>query len=233
MLNKIFDMDNPVFRAIGTFGNIMLLNWLWIVCSLPVITMGASTTALLYASMKLHRREGYVWQNFFHSFKENFKQATALFVIFLFAGAMLGADMVLGNQMRTAFGTMLKAAACIIAIPYFITLLYVFAVQCRFVNSVKNTIRYAFFVAMRNMGDTIQMALIVVLLVWVNTTIVLFNYATISVGFGLTAYFCAAYYERVFRKYIPRGDEPATPEELAERAEPKEKEERERGYGPH
>lgn len=202
MLRRIFNIDNPVFRAIGTFGNIVILNWLWLLCSLPVITMGASTTALVYASMKLHRREGYVWQNFFHAFKENFKQSTVIFVIFLFAGVMLGADMILGNQMHTAFGTTLKIAACIVAVPYFLTLLYVFAVQCRFVNSVKNTIRYSFFVSLRNMRDTIQMALIVILLVYLNTTIVLFNYATVSAGFGLAAYFCAAYYERVFKKYI-------------------------------
>lgn len=212
MLRKIFDVDNPVFRAIGTFGNIVLLNILWLVCSLPVITMGASTTALIYACMKLHRREGYVCANFFHSFRENWKQATALFLIFLFAGVMLGADMILGNQMGTDFGRLLRAAACIVAVPYFITLLYVFAVQSRFVNSVKNTIRYAFFVGLRNIGDTIQMALIVALLVWLNTTIVLFNYLTIVFGVGLTAYFCTAYYERVFRKYLPENGAPLNTE---------------------
>lgn len=204
MLSKIFDVDNPVFRAIGTFGNIVVLNLLWLVCSLPVITMGASTTALIYACMKLHRREGYIWNNFFHSFRENFKQATALFLIFLFAGVMLGADLILGNQMKTDFGRLLQAAACVVAVPYFITLLYVFAVQSRFVNSVKKTVRYAFFVALRNILDTIQMALIVILLVWLNTTIVLFNYLTLVFGVGLTAYFCSAYYEKVFKKYLPQ-----------------------------
>lgn len=203
MWNKVFDVDNPVFRAIGTFGNIILLNFLWLICSLPVVTMGASTTALIYACMKLHRKEGYVCRNFFHSFRENWKQSTALFLIFLCVGAALGADMILGNQMQTAFGSLLKAAACILAVAYFITLLYVFAVQSRFVNRVKDTIRYAFFIALRNLADTIQIALIVILLVYFNTTIVLVNYLTIVFGFGLTAYFCSAYYERIFNKYIP------------------------------
>ncbi len=215
MLSRIFNVDNPVFRAIGTLGNIIILNWIWLICSLPVITMGASTTALIYACIKLHRHEGYVWSNFFHSFKENFKQSTILFLIFLFVGIMLGADMILGNQMRSTAGNILQAAACVLALPWFLTLLYVFAVQSRFVNSVKNTIRYAFLVALRNMGATIQIALIVILAVWLNTTIVLFNYATISAGFGLVAYCCSFYYGRVFKKYIVE-DEPKTPEELLE-----------------
>lgn len=207
MWSKVFDIDNPVFRAIGTFGNIIVLNVLWLICSLPVVTMGASTSALLYACMKLHRKEGYVCRNFFHAFKENFRQSTILFLLFLFAGVMLGADMILGNQMRTGFGTFLKTAACVLAIPYFITLLYVFAVQCRFVNRVPDTIRYAFFVALRNPVDTIQLALIVILAAFANTTVVLVNYFTIVFGFGLTAYCCTAYYNRVFRKYMPKEED--------------------------
>ncbi len=74
MLKYLFDVENPVFQAIYTVGKIAMLNFMWLICSLPVFTMGASTTALIYACMKLHRREGYIWSNFFTSFKENFKQ---------------------------------------------------------------------------------------------------------------------------------------------------------------
>ena len=134
------------------------------ICSLPIVTIGASTTALVYSCIKLHHHDGYPWSNFFHSFKENFKQATVLFLIFLAAGVLLVTDLILGNQANNSFGTFMKIAACVIGIPYFITLLYVFGVQSRFVNSVKDTIRYAFFVALRNYKTTIQLALIVIYL---------------------------------------------------------------------
>lgn len=212
MLKYLFDVENPVFQAIYTIGKIFILNFIWLICSIPIFTMGASTTALIYASMKLHRKEGYIWSNFFSSFKENFKQATALFLIFLAAGLIIGADMVLGNQAGTAYGTFMKIAACVLAVPYFLTLLYVFAVQCKFVNTVKDTIRYAFFVSLRNFKDTFQMAVLVALLVWVNTTIVLANYLTLSCGAGMLAYFCSAYYNRVFEKYLPKDAEDAAQE---------------------
>ena len=98
MWNRIFDVDNAVFRAIDTIGKIFILNLYWVICSLPIFTIGASTSALLYASMKLHDREGYVTSNFFSSFKENFKQATEIWLIYLVIGILLGFDFVMGNQ---------------------------------------------------------------------------------------------------------------------------------------
>ena len=81
MWDRFFDLDNVVWRTIDKIGKIFLLNLLWLICSLSVFTIGASTTALIYTSMKLSDNEGYWHQNFFSSFKENFKQATALLFI--------------------------------------------------------------------------------------------------------------------------------------------------------
>ena len=100
MLDRIFNVDNPVFRAINTIGKIFLLDMLWLICSIPIFTMGASTTALIYACMKIKDDEGYVTSNFFKSFKENFKQSTAIFLIYLVVGIVLAADFILGNQVE-------------------------------------------------------------------------------------------------------------------------------------
>ncbi|MBP3488042.1 MAG: YesL family protein [Roseburia sp.] len=207
MWNRIFDMDNVVWRTIDKIGKIFLLNLLWLVCSLPIFTIGASTTALIYSSMKLHKNEGYWHQNFFSSFKENFKQATAIFLLYLAAGVFLAVDFVLGNQAGNTFGILMQGAAGILFVPYFLSLLYVFGVQAKFVNPVKATIRYSFFMALRNMKGTIQMAILVVLFVWVNTTVLLANFLSLIYGFGLMGYFFAAYYQKAFAKYIEPQEE--------------------------
>lgn len=208
MLDRIFNLDNVVFRAIDKIGKIFLLNMLWLICSLPIFTIGASTSALIYSSMKLHTNEGYWHQNFFSSFKANFKQATGLFFLYFAAGAFLAVDFMLGNQARNSFGIFMQAAAGILAVPYFLSLLYVFGVQAKFVNPVKATIRYSFFMALRNMKYTIQMAILMILFVWVNTTTLLANFLTLIYGFGLMGYFFAAYYQKAFAKYL----EPETEE---------------------
>lgn len=207
MLDRIFDFDNVVFRAIDKIGKIFLLNFLWLLCSLPVFTMGAATTALIYSSMKLQENEGYWYQNFFSSFKENFKQATGIFFLYLAAGLILALNFLLGGQAGDTFGLMIQCVAGILAIPYFLSLLYVYGVQAKFVNPVKATIRYSFFMAMRNMKFTFQMAILVILFVWVNTTNMLANFLSLIYGFGLMGFFFAAYYRKTFEKYLKNNDD--------------------------
>lgn len=74
MLQGIFNYDNPVWRFIGKLGDLIILNILWIVCSIPVFTAGASTTAVYYVTLKLVRDEDdSTIRSFFRSFKSNFK----------------------------------------------------------------------------------------------------------------------------------------------------------------
>ena len=72
---EFFNLDNPIWRFMGKVFDMMVLTVLWVVTSLPVFTIGASTTALYYAGMKLAKdQEGYVVKDFFHSFRENFRK---------------------------------------------------------------------------------------------------------------------------------------------------------------
>lgn len=202
MLNRIFDVDNAVFRTIDKIGKIFMLNFFWVVFSLPVVTMGAATTALIYSSMKLQTGEGYWYENFWKSFKENFKQATVIFLLYAVLGVFLAADFMLGGQARGSFGVVMQALAGIVFVPYFLSLLYVFGVQSRFVNTVGNTIRYSFFMALKNIKYTIQMGILLIFFVWLNTTVLLFNFLTIIFGFGLMGFFFASYYRKTFEKYL-------------------------------
>lgn len=206
MLSRIFDTDNVVFRFFTTLGYIWWLHILWLVCSLPLFTMGASTTALCYSCMKLREKEGYVTKNFFHSFRENFRQSTILFLLFLVVGSLLALDMIIGNQMDSVLGKMVRYGAIALLIPYCMTLVYVFAVQAKFVNPIAKTLRYAFGVALKYLGYTIQMFLIVAAVVVLNTTIVLFNVITLSIGVGIVAYVLAIYYHRIFGELLAQAD---------------------------
>lgn len=218
-MSRFFSIDNPVWAAIDTFFKIMLLNVLWVVCSLPVFTMGASTTALTYACMKLRKKEGYVIQNFFHSFKENFGQATILFLIFLLGGVFLAADIILGNQSQTLYGNLMRILAFVLAVPYTFTLIYVFAVQSRFVNQVPDTIRYAFGLSIQNWKYTFLMIFLYVFLIWINTTIVLVNLLTLMFGVGAVMYICASYYEKIFEPFLGNPEESEITDEKEEMPE--------------
>lgn len=248
-MKSIFDPDNVVVRGFIKLGYIWVLNILWLITSIPIITIGASTTALIYSCIKLHDDDGYPWKNYFHSFKDNLGQATAIWLIYLIAGAALASGLIYWNLngYRTAAGNVniLWALTLALCILYVITFEWVFAIQSKFVNPVGRTIHFAFVLPFKHLKETIMMLVVIAVVVYLNvTTIFAVNYLTISLGVGLVTYLFAVYYITVFKNYIPvdqdaedvrnKGyvtgsiDDPThvvlTAEELAERGEDPEKE---------
>ena len=80
---NIFDEGSPVLRFLNRVTDLLVLNLLALLMCLPVVTVGASLTAMHYVLLKLVRdEEGYIAKSFFRSFKRNFLQATVIWLIF-------------------------------------------------------------------------------------------------------------------------------------------------------
>ena len=89
-MSKLF--DNVVIDGISKIADVALIGFFFLICSVPVFTIGASATALYYATNKcIYKGRGYTTE-FFRSFKDNFKQATISWLIFLVLFAVLGGD---------------------------------------------------------------------------------------------------------------------------------------------
>ncbi|SEG23013.1 Uncharacterized membrane protein YesL [Eubacterium ruminantium] len=204
MLRAIFSPDNPVWRFFILVGKIWWLNILWLVCSLPIVTIGASTTALIYGCMKLRKDEGYPTNNFFKSFKENFRQATALWLIYLIVGAAIIAGLIFWNYSTMPGSKIAWAILFAVGIFYSISLMYVFAIQSKFVNPVKDTIVYSILMAFANLKNTILIFMILAGLVLANLfTYFAVNFFTLNFGLGVVVYWVSLHYQIVFDKYIP------------------------------
>ena len=131
------------------------LNLLWIICSIPVFTVGASTTALYYVTLKMVREEddAGVTTLFFRSFRENFKQATTLWLILLGAGLLLAGDgYILYHLHNSASGvpgilwTLMLALIIVAAIAYVIVLMYVFPLVASVTNTNWAMLKNSFFI---------------------------------------------------------------------------------------
>lgn len=140
----------PFFSYESKFSQAMLklcgacyLNLLWILCSLPIFTMGASTTALYYVTLKIVQGdENNITAMFFRAFRENFRQATTLWLIMLGIGLLLAGDgYILYHLHHSTAGvpavlwTLMLALIIVAAIAYVIVLMYLFPL----VASVQNT----------------------------------------------------------------------------------------------
>lgn len=81
--------ESKAFHALNFLADLVLLNLLTVACSIPVITAGASITALYYTMQKMRNGEAHLYKAFFKSFKDNFKQATIIWLILLVVGVMI------------------------------------------------------------------------------------------------------------------------------------------------
>ena len=89
----VFDINGKFFKTLTKAGDFIILTLLAMVCSIPVITIGASLTAVFYAALKMARdEEGYVWKEFFKSFKQNLKQSILIELILAAFAAILLVD---------------------------------------------------------------------------------------------------------------------------------------------
>ena len=158
-MGKFFDLDSPFVQALGKMADLMWLNLLVIFTSLPIFTFGAAITAAHYVALKIKRgEEGYVTKDFFRSFKENFKQSTIIWLIaLLVTGVILGDIYIMfysGNSDIASWIQVLVLAAGILAI---FTVTWVFALQAKFSNAIKVTIKNAFAVSIWQFPKTILM----------------------------------------------------------------------------
>lgn len=159
-MGGLFSIENPVWRFINKLLHVLLLNILWIVCSLPIITMGAATTAVYYVTLKMIRdEEGYTTRSFFDAFKTNFKQATVIWLILLVIGLLVGADLTvyMRSSSISLFGMVLMAAFFAVAVVYLFEHIYAFALLARFDNTVWGTMKNAVIMSIRHLPSSILM----------------------------------------------------------------------------
>ena len=196
---KIFDLDNPVWRFVGKVFDMMVLTVLWVVTSLPVVTIGASTTALYYVGMKLARdEEGYIIKDFFRSFKENFRQATAAWAILLALGIFFAVDLTWYYQFKSGVGVMIFFMFVILTALYIMVLTYAFPLLARCRTSVKQIFLMAFVMSVKNFGWTLLMVTTTVCVLAIG----LFVCAPVLIlSAGLCAYIHGKILYIVFKQY--------------------------------
>lgn len=165
---KLFSYDSPLSQTLLKLSWSCYLNLLWLLCSLPVFTMGASTTALYAVTLKIvQEKEGNLTAQFFRAFRENFRQATVLWLILLGIGSLLAGDgYILFHLFRSSQGfasvlwTFVSALVIAASLAYGIVLLYVFPLTASVVNTNLAMLKNAFFIGTHYLFCTILTAAI-------------------------------------------------------------------------
>lgn len=149
--------ENKVWSVITDIIDVVYAGLLWLVCSLPVITMGASSTALYYCIVKAIRRErGRVTASFFSAFKSNFRQSlvfTIIYIVYIFIWLF-------NSRVTVDMQGLISGLMRFMIVPALIPLPWLFAYISRFENTVGGCIKYTMYLSIKNIAVTLLLLLL-------------------------------------------------------------------------
>lgn len=200
MKKGFFNYDGPVFEFITKLLDLIKLNFLVLLFSLPIFTVGTALTAAHYVAIKIRRGESYVAKNFWKSFKENFKQSTIIWLfVLIFLLLTFMAQYTFSNSDNNLMMIM-KGMIFTISVMAVFVILWVFPVQARFVNSIPMTFINAARLSVKNFWRTIYM--IMMHLLPILLLVASMRWAWIVMLYGLSApiYLSSGMYDKIFKR---------------------------------
>lgn len=200
----IFSVDGPIWRFFNLVYSLVVLHVLWVLYSLPIVTIGASTTALYYSCMKLIRtNEGHIHKNFHESFKQNFKQATLIWLVMAAVLFLFVTDLRYALYLHNAAGKGMIVACSVFLIPILLTCLYIFPVLAKFENTIWDNVKNALLLSLRHFPCSLLLCVIYATLIFLTLSFAPFIVLIVCCGAGLTAYITSPVFIYIFRKYLP------------------------------
>ncbi len=200
-MNLFFNIDSKILRALSKLGDIILVSLLWLLFSIPIFTIGPSTTALYYTCVKVIRYDrNYVWQSFWKSFKENFGNATILWLVMVTVYAILGINIwVTFHLFGKTAGLLLRYVYVLMIMICVLSGIYIFPVQSRFVMGKGQILKLSILMGMRHLPFSVGIVLIAAIAILVVYLVTPF----IIVMPAATTLFISVFMERVLKKYMP------------------------------
>lgn len=195
--------DSPVIAFLNKLTDLVLLNVIWLICSIPVVTIGASATAMYYVSItSIRLGDGYVVRRFFKSFKENFRSITPVWLIMIICGVLFTGDLIFWNQVEGMIGKVMLIVSAVIMILLSMIGLWVFPVFAKFEGNRRNLLKNAVAFAIGYLPYTVIVIVITGVVVYANLVSVVANSIMLFIGFALLAYIQSFFFYKVFMNHI-------------------------------
>lgn len=195
--------DNVVMRALGKIGDMICLNVMWLICCIPIITIGASTTALYTVMLRMVKNEeGYIFRGFLKAFKTNFKQSTIIWIILLLLGILWTVDFRVAGVIPGMAGIVLRTLFLTLGFILLSVMIYIFPLTARYENGIKATFKNALILTVAKLPYTFLMVAIVVAAVfaslWSAFTLLFSLPLWLVIGVSLIAWVNSYILRRVF-----------------------------------
>ena len=160
---KLFNPDSRIMIFLSRVADLVILNILWLVCCIPVVTIGASTTAMYHVIRHWQKDSvSSIMRDFFQSFKEDFKQATPVYLILLIptVAVVMNAMLIFNPENSAAVPSYLLVIWFISALILLFISSFVYPVMAFFADTLFKTLRNAMVLALANLPRTILISIL-------------------------------------------------------------------------
>ncbi|MDR0958927.1 MAG: DUF624 domain-containing protein [Propionibacteriaceae bacterium] len=208
-MNELFNANSPLMRLLTRVADVMLLNLIFIGTSLPVVTLGASLTALNDTAMKIVADDHpSPLEDYLASFKQNFRQGSVLGLIVLGLAAVVAAwFVVLANLEISAMVLfILNAVLYFVTFRFVIAVFYIFPYQATFEDNLRTVLKNARLISLKHLFSSLVVLAVTALPVVITIFYPkLVGYGLVWFLFGFAAIACvnAVVFRQVFSRYIP------------------------------
>ena len=207
---KLFNIESSLMRIFTKVGDLILLNFLWILCCLPVITIGASTTAM-YSCLLNRSIESSTVKRFFKSFANNLGQATILLLVEVVVFLLVYVNIRYYMNYLTESPIVMQVVLMIPSILILTVSSYIFPLQAHFANTIKQTLKNAALISIANFPISVLITainLLPIIIILVDVGIFLKGLVFfVIMGTTTIAYVNSLLLLRVFRKYVTNEEE--------------------------
>lgn len=213
-MERFFNSDNAVMRALSKIFDVGWLSLIYIVFCIPVVTIGAATTSLYYVSAKVLRHDrSYVWTEFWRSFKQNFVPATIMWLIFAAVYVLLFFNISIVSK-QSSYGGYLVGAYITMGVIVLCIMCYAFTVLSRFDMKIGKIIRFSLYLAFRHFLHTVVLLVIFLAGVFGVCSPLLFaspalhSFVPIILAFvpGTASFLYTFPMEHLLKKYTPKSE---------------------------
>lgn len=206
-MKDLFSINGRFWGILNRFVDLVILNFLFIICCVPIVTIGASKTALYDVAKRLSKNEeGYIFRSFLKSFKNNFKVSTIMWLIYVTSMVIIGVDLYICTIID--MDTIVVASTAVIvllAILINMTFIYSIVLQSTFENTLKNTVTNGFIISVTRLPFTVLILLVemipvglIFFLTYYWPYIITF---LVVIGFSVLAYVNSFIFNRVLENF--------------------------------
>lgn len=198
---KLIEWDSPMIQGIERIRDMVILNVLTIICYLPIVTIGASITAMHYMCLKMVRNEeGYISKGFFHSFRENLKQATGIWIGLVALVVFIVADFYAVYRVDAWFIDIAKVILVILTVWVLLTGTFIFPILSKFHGTTKQLVKNAVKLSFAKVTKTIPMMIVNVLPIVICLIFSILSPLLLFFGFVVPGMINAKIYNKLFEQ---------------------------------